>query len=131
MNYGGRKGCREIYLKLNNAQCTGKTLTTNLIKRAEDGAKWQEHNVCIICCKCLNPMAPTYLSESLKLYVPARQLRSSADQTTLVVPYRNLKSSVYRSFHPLGPRLWNNLSQKKKKKKKVEKHLQLTFLKTC
>ena len=52
------------------------------------------------------------LSESLRVYVPARQLRTSADQTTLRVPNRNLKSSGYQSFYYLGPRSWNYPPQK-------------------
>ena len=68
--------------------------------------------ICVMCYKCLNQMAPSYLSESLKVYVPARHLRSSADETTLIVPNRNLKSSGYRSLYYLGPRLWNSLKQK-------------------
>ena len=56
------------------------------------------YNVCVICYKCFNQMTATYLSESLKLHVSARQLRSSADQTTLGVPLRNSKSSDYGSL---------------------------------
>ena len=64
-------------------------------------------------CKSLNQMTPSYVSESLKVYVPARQLISSADQTTLIVPNRNFKSSGYLSFfYFLDPRLWNSLPQK-------------------
>ena len=70
-------------------------------------------------------MMPSYLSESLKVYVPARQLRFSADQTTLIVPNRNLKSGGYQSFYYLGPRL-GLISHKR-----LEKRLSLTFLKAC
>ena len=52
-------------------------------------------------------MMPIYLSGRFKIYLPAQQLRSSADQTILTVPNEKLKTL----FH-LGPGSWNNRSQK-------------------
>ena len=53
------------------------------------------YKICLLCYKCLNQISPSYPSDSLKVYVPACPLRSSADQTTLKVPFRNLKSTGY------------------------------------
>ena len=47
------------------------------------------YKLCILCYKCLNEQAPSYLSQSLNVYTPGRSLRSSSDKYTLVVPRRN------------------------------------------
>ena len=63
------------------------------------------------CYKCLNGLAPPYLSELLSRYVPARSLRS-ADKDLLTVPSisaKALKTFGSRSFTLAGPRLWNDL----------------------
>ena len=78
-----------------------------------------------MCYKCLNQMTAPYLSESLKVYVPARQLRSPADQTTHIEPNRNLKPAGYQSFYYLGPRLCNDLPQK------IREAFSIDILKAC
>ena len=58
--------------------------------------------------KCLHHLAPTYLSEIIHLYVPARSLRS-ANECRLVLPAYQLSISE-RAFSIGGPKLWNSLS---------------------
>jgi hypothetical protein len=58
--------------------------------------------------KCLNNLAPEYLSELLNLYLPSRSLRS-ANNLDLVIPVTRLKSYGDRSFSYAAPTLWNSL----------------------
>ena len=70
-----------------------------------------EFKILLFCYKCLNGLAPPYLSELLSRYVPARSLRS-ADKDLLTVPSisaKALKTFGSRSFTLAGPRLWNDL----------------------
>ena len=57
---------------------------------------------------CLHNMAPSYLSELLKKYVPARDLGSS-QKDLYVVPL--IKTNCYgkRSFEHAAPELWNDI----------------------
>ena len=52
---------------------------------------------------------PSYLSELISDYVPARQLRSSF-KTLLVEPFFRLKMG-WRSFRYVGPVTWNNIPE--------------------
>ena len=70
-----------------------------------------EFKILLFCYKCLNGLAPPYLSELLSRYVPARSLRS-ADKDLLTVPSisaKALKTFGSTSFTLAGPRLWNDL----------------------
>ena len=58
--------------------------------------------------KCLNDLAPEYLSEKINVHISARNLRSS-DCLTLNVPKTNLKTYGDRSFSKAAPYLWNAL----------------------
>ncbi len=58
--------------------------------------------------KCLNDLAPAYLSELLTPYKPGRVLRS-ADQGLLVVPKTKLSAYGDRAFYKVAPALWNTL----------------------
>ncbi|XP_067660309.1 uncharacterized protein [Haliotis asinina] len=58
--------------------------------------------------KCLRGLAPSYLSNLLHPYVPARTLRSNS-QNILVIPTYRLKSFGHRSFSYTAPVLWNVL----------------------
>uniref|UniRef100_A0A669DR24 Reverse transcriptase domain-containing protein n=1 Tax=Oreochromis niloticus TaxID=8128 RepID=A0A669DR24_ORENI len=60
--------------------------------------------------KCLNGLAPTYLSELLHPYSPPRSLRS-ADKLLLEVPRSKRKLRGDRAFSIAAPNLWNNLPQ--------------------
>ena len=58
--------------------------------------------------KCLNGLAPTYLSELLRYTNGPRLLRSSS-QNFLAVPRTRLKTYGDRAFSAAAPRLWNQL----------------------
>jgi len=58
--------------------------------------------------KCLNGLAPEYLSSRLQKYIPGRSLRS-ADQHLLVEQKVKLKSYGERAFSIAAPKLWNEL----------------------
>ena len=57
--------------------------------------------------KSYNGLSPTYLSDLLHRYVPARTLRSS-NQSLLQLPHTS-KTFGQRSFSYAAPSLWNNL----------------------
>ena len=57
--------------------------------------------------KCLNNTAPTYLSDMLSIDNPAYALRS-AQSVVLRVP-RTQTVMCERSFHVMGPKVWNSL----------------------
>ena len=58
--------------------------------------------------KCLNLLAPRYLTDLLTAYKPSRSLRSSTKHL-LVQPCCNLKTYGERAFSVAAPRLWNAL----------------------
>ena len=58
--------------------------------------------------KCLNGLAPTYLSELLRYTNGPRLLRSSS-QNFLAVPRTRLKTYGDRALSAAAPRLWNQL----------------------
>jgi len=63
----------------------------------------------LITYKCLNDLAPAYLSELLTKYVPVRNLRSSS--LDFLDPPRTVQTLTYgeRAFSAAAPRLWNAL----------------------
>ena len=58
--------------------------------------------------KCLNQLAPSYLSDLLIHYRPSRTLRSS-DKELLVETRCHLKTYGERAFSFIAPKLWNTL----------------------
>ena len=56
----------------------------------------------------LNGLAPTYLSDLLKSYVPTRSLRSSSE-CKILVPKFKLKIGGERSFSFQAAKTWNHL----------------------
>ena len=58
--------------------------------------------------KCLNQLAPSYLSDLLIHYRPSRTLRSS-DKELVVQPRCHLKTYGERAFSFIAPKLWNAL----------------------
>ena len=58
--------------------------------------------------KALNGLAPSYLRDLVKFYVPERDLKSSS-QKLLAVPFSNMKSYGDRAFSTCAPKLWNDL----------------------
>ena len=64
---------------------------------------------CVLVYKCLNGLAPDYLSgRLLKRKTKSIRLRADEDKLLLEVPYPNYKTTE-RAFSVSGPRLWNNL----------------------
>ena len=58
--------------------------------------------------KALNGLAPMYIFNCLKLYVPKRNLRSSCDRLRLDYPITRNKAGD-RTFTVYASKLWNNL----------------------
>ena len=68
-----------------------------------------EYKNALMCYKCLNGLAPDYLSNLLEVYSPNRPLRSSTDQTLFKTKTKKYKSYGERSFSYVGPQIWNKL----------------------
>ena len=66
-----------------------------------------EYKIGLIVFKCLNALAPSYLTDLLHPYVPTRSLRS-ASKGLLQVPRSRLSTFGARSFASFAPRLWND-----------------------
>ena len=75
--------------------------------------------ILLITYKALNGQAPTYITDLLSYYRPARPLRSST-QNLLRNPRYNLKNYGGRSFAVAAPRLWNALPLAVKKLNSVD-----------
>ena len=67
-----------------------------------------DYKVAVLTYKCLNSMAPKYLSDLIVLYTPSRHLRSS-EQHLLCCTKMNYKTLGERSFSFYSPKLWNSL----------------------
>jgi hypothetical protein len=62
-----------------------------------------------LCYKSLDASAPQYLSDLLHLYIPSRQLRSSADSRIFIIPTVRTKTYGQRTFSYQAPVVWNQL----------------------
>ena len=62
----------------------------------------------LITFKCLNNLAPSYLSDLIIQYKPTRRLRSSS-KNLLVIPRTNTIRYGEGAFCAVAPRLWNGL----------------------
>ena len=91
--------------------------------------EWVQYKVLLLTFKALNGLAPQYLADLLKTYVPQRQLRSSA-KSMLVVPKTNTKTYGTRGFGRVAPSLWNGWPETLKNAQSVTsfKRLLKTFL---
>ena len=77
--------------------------------------------------KCLNQLAPSYVSDLLIHYRPSRTLRSS-DKELLIQPRCRLKTYGERAFSFIAPKLWNTLPLSIKRCKSAESfHLFRSF----
>ena len=63
----------------------------------------------LVCFKVLNNLAPSCLTELLRVYEPARRLRSSSDKWRFAIEPYNLKTYGLRAFSAIATRLWNDL----------------------
>lgn len=67
-----------------------------------------DFKVLLLTFKCLNNLAPDYLTNLLSLYTPSRSLRSSG-QLLLAQPRHRLKTRGDRAIASVAPNLWNSL----------------------
>lgn len=58
--------------------------------------------------KCLNGIAPSYLSDLVTRYIPWRNLRFANGHRLFDVKY-NLRNNGFRSFSVVSPQLWNDM----------------------
>ena len=70
-----------------------------------------EFKILLVTYKCLNGLAPSFLSDLLNPYQPKRNLRSTQHQLLHIPPTR-LKTYGDRAFSVIGPTLWNKLPLK-------------------
>ena len=66
-----------------------------------------ELKILIVTCKPLHGLAPAYIKDLLKSYLPAR----SSKRNLLVVPAFNINTYGRRAFSFAAPLLWNSLLQ--------------------
>ena len=59
--------------------------------------------------KCVNGIAPSYLSDLVTRYIPRCNLRSADGCHLFNVKY-NLRNYGFRSFSVVSPQLWNDMS---------------------
>ena len=68
-----------------------------------------DFKVLMLVYKCLNDLAPPYLSELLTIYEPRTGLRSEQKIKPLIIPKTRLVTYGDRAFSHIGPVLWNDL----------------------
>ena len=84
-----------------------------------------DYKICVLCFKCINKSAPSYLSDLLEQYVPSRLLRSGS-QNLLKIPPRANKKCTEKAFKHCAPYIWNSLSSDIREAKS-ESHLKRTL----
>ena len=67
-----------------------------------------DYKIAVLSFKCINGLAPEYLSNLVEEYVPVRNLRSSS-QRKLKSKVTNFKTLSDRSFAFTAPQVWNSL----------------------
>ena len=67
-----------------------------------------DYEIALLTFKCLNGLAPSYLSSLIELYKPSRNLRS-ADKYFLRERRTNFKTISEKSFSFSSPKVWNSL----------------------
>ena len=78
-----------------------------------------QFKICLMAFKCLHGKAPTYLSDLLVPYEPARTLRSGS-QCLLTERRPRLKKVGDRAFAAAAPKLWNMLPEDLRKCQDLE-----------
>ena len=68
-----------------------------------------QYKLSSLCYNCLSSAAPDYLTELLRIYKPARQLRSCSDTSILGIPIVRTCSLGQRSVSYAAPTVWNTL----------------------
>ena len=69
-----------------------------------------DYKISVLTYKCINGLAPQYLSNLIELYVPSRSLRS-AGLHLLKPKVTNFKTLGDKSFSFSAPQVWNDLPQ--------------------
>ena len=78
-----------------------------------------EYKVLVLVFKCLNNLAPSYLSNLLSPQSVADNTRS-ASRNMLAIPFIKRKTFADRSFSVAGPKLWNKLPENIKCSSSIE-----------
>ena len=60
------------------------------------------YKICILCFKCINKIAPSYLSDLLEKYVPSRLLKSGS-RNLLKIPPRDNRKCFEKAFKHCAP----------------------------
>ena len=68
-----------------------------------------EFKFLVLVFKAFRNLAPSYLSDLLKHYIPSRSLRSGSNQSLIIPPHLRLSTIESRTFSVVGPSLWNKL----------------------
>lgn len=69
-----------------------------------------KYKIAVYVFKCLNNLAPSYLSELLHIHDSQRQLRSSSRSGVILkIPFTQRSTFMDRSFTVAGPKIWNDL----------------------
>ena len=68
-----------------------------------------DYKLSTLCFHFFSGSSPTYISELLTVYTPTRQLRSSSDSRTLVIPHTKTKTYGQRTFTYCASTQWNSL----------------------
>ena len=84
-----------------------------------------EYKVLVLVFKCLNNLAPSYLSNLLSPHSVAYNTRS-ASRNMLAIPFMKHKTFADRSFSVAGTKLWNKLPENIKCSSSVEDFKQTT-----
>ena len=87
------------------------------------------YKICVLCFKCINKTAPSYLSDLLEQYVPSRLLRSGSPNL-LKIPPRTHKNALKRHSSTV-PHLfgipYHLISEKPRVKVNLERTLRPPF----
>ena len=78
-----------------------------------------DYKIAVLTFKCLNGLAPQYLSSLIEVYVPSRSLRS-ASKNLLRVKDTKFKTLGDRSFSFTAPLIWNKLPINLRTEKSIE-----------
>ena len=95
---------KEAFFLATLGGCQGK-----LSLRVPGGNTCRMFGRCLHTIKCLNGLAPSYLSDLVcTSYIPRRNLRSANSHCLLDVRY-SLRNYCFRSFSVASPQLWNDM----------------------
>ena len=77
------------------------------------------YKISLLVFKCLNGLAPSYLSNLVEIYVPSRNLRS-INQYKLKTNVTKFKTLGDRSFSSAAPSVWNALPLELRREKSID-----------